>query len=66
MTPHEFRQAREQLGLSVAKLADRLSVTERSVWRWQSGAQPVPARIEKHLQLLLRADPDTVSGLTRS
>ena len=54
MTPDEFRDARERLGLSVNKLAQALGVKPRSVWRWQSGDQAVPGPVAALMRLMLR------------
>jgi transcriptional regulator with XRE-family HTH domain len=42
MTAKQFRSALESLGLSQRDLAKELDVTPNTVWRWASGAQPVP------------------------
>jgi transcriptional regulator with XRE-family HTH domain len=42
MTPEEFRAARAALGLSQAKMAQRLGVEGNTVWRWEKGTHPIP------------------------
>ena len=39
MAPAEFREARDKLGLSAAKLAEKLGVHVRTIWRWQEGSR---------------------------
>ena len=53
MTPHEFRAAREALGLSAAKLAAELGVDPRTIRRWLSGDQPVPELVAKWVEKML-------------
>lgn len=35
MTPHEFKAARQELGLSQSELADILNVNPRTVRKWE-------------------------------
>ncbi len=53
MTPHEFREARDKLGLSAAKLAAELGVDPRTIRRWLSGDQPVPELVAKWVEKML-------------
>jgi transcriptional regulator with XRE-family HTH domain len=48
MTGPELRSARERLGLSQTALADRLGLgagARKTVFRWESGAFPVPGPV---------------------
>ena len=58
MTPEEFREAREKLGLSVGKLALRLAlrlgVDVRTVRRWQNGHHDIPTPVAVAIIGLLR------------
>ena len=42
MTPEEFKQTRQELGLSASKLADILGVDPRTVRRWEANNQRPP------------------------
>ena len=42
MTPAELTQAREELGLTMAELAARLGVHERTIRRHEKGEWPIP------------------------
>ena len=53
MSQHIVGRARDELGLSTARLAKRLGVSERTVWRWQHGEQGIPRPILATLELLL-------------
>ena len=54
MSPDELRAVRIELGLSGAALARRLGIRDRrTVYRWQSGTQAVPAHIAALVRLLL-------------
>lgn len=41
MTPADLRTAREALGLTQRTLAERLTVSENTVWRWERGLMPI-------------------------
>jgi len=41
MTSAELREARERLGLTQAELGARLGITKTSVYRMESGRQPI-------------------------
>ena len=62
MTPDEFRQARERLGLSARELADKLGVHPRTVQRWAGGSQRVPGPVVAALHAYLEAEPDSTQG----
>ena len=59
MTPADLRAAREALGLTQKALAERLSVSENTVWRWEhpSGRWPVdrPGMLRLALEHLARS-----------
>lgn len=42
MTPLTFRVIREGLGLTTSDAADRLSIAQRTIDRWEAGATPIP------------------------
>jgi hypothetical protein len=54
MTPADLRIAMGQLGWSVADLSRIFGVTERGVYKWLSGAVPVP----RYVMLLVQASLD--------
>ena len=54
MTPADLRIAMGQLGWSVASLSRIFGVTERAVYKWLSGAVPVPL----YVVLLVQASLD--------
>jgi len=41
VTPADVKAAREALGLTQRQLAERLDVTQATVWRWESGAKRI-------------------------
>jgi DNA-binding transcriptional regulator YiaG len=53
MTQHEFREAIERLEMSHGQAAGYLGVTHSAVWRWATGARPVPGPVAKALELAL-------------
>ena len=50
MTPRQFRTARLDLNMSVAQMAEALQVTERTVYRWESGETPIPTLLKTIIQ----------------
>jgi transcriptional regulator with XRE-family HTH domain len=50
MTPQEYREARQSLGLSQQKLAEKLGMTVRTISLRETGAQRID--IEAQLALL--------------
>ncbi len=54
MTPSEFKKAKEDLGLTIPKLAKELGVCHRSVNCYISGEHKVPGPVEKLLRMMLR------------
>lgn len=51
MTPEEIRQHREALGLTQQELAERLSVAEATLSRWEKGWQIQQRSLDKLLRL---------------
>jgi DNA-binding transcriptional regulator YiaG len=52
MTPDEFRQALERLGLTQVGLSRLIGVEQRTARRWASGATPIPPSIAAMLRLI--------------
>ena len=54
MTPTELKAAREALGLSQNRLAQRLDVSQSTLSRWEAGAMPIehPAMLRLALERL--------------
>lgn len=52
MTPLEFTEARESLGLSPTELAEQLGVTYQAVKDWQSGRRRVSLQVIRQLECL--------------
>lgn len=46
MTPDEFRNIRDDLGLSQAKMAETLGVCRRSIQYYESGEKPIPKPVK--------------------
>lgn len=61
MTPSEFVQARLTLGLSIEGLSDLIGVSFSTVWRWETGAVPVPQYAALILDLLLQVQGTTLA-----
>ena len=53
MTP--FATLRHRIGWSVAHIAARLAMSERQVWRWDSGPDEPPQRVLDYLDAVGRA-----------
>lgn len=57
MTPSEFRQAREALGLTQSELARALKMTgrdsARTIRKWENGNPPPPGPAQVAIELLL-------------
>lgn len=52
MTRREFKQLRNQLGLSQQKLAALMGTTAATISRWESGKRPIPEIAARLLTLL--------------
>ena len=59
MTAAEFREARERLGLSAAKLAAKLGVHVRTVQRWADGSHEVPGPAAAALRTYMETETDS-------
>jgi len=55
LTAAEFRNRREQFGLSAEWLADRLGVALKTVQRWENGHRPVPQGVAEELDIISTA-----------
>jgi DNA-binding transcriptional regulator YiaG len=53
MTPDEYRDLIEKLGLTQGGAARLLGVDERTSRRWANGERDVPAPVERFLRYLL-------------
>jgi DNA-binding transcriptional regulator YiaG len=62
MTPNQYRDAIERLGLSQRKAAAFLGVDERQSRRWAAGDAAIPESAAKLLRLMVRLKilPDNV------
>lgn len=50
MTPDEFKNIRTHLGLSAARLAERLGVASgRTIRKWEAGKHPIPWEIGQRM-----------------
>lgn len=63
MSGAELRCLREWLGLTTRWLADHLDVAERSVHRWESDVQPVPAGVASEALRLSEVTYDVLNGI---
>jgi len=52
MTPHDLKQARKKLGLSLSKAAAQVDVSARTWCRWESGESKMPEAARKLFYLL--------------
>ena len=52
MTPAEFKAARHKLGFSVRRCAEELSVTPRTIRRWEDGTRDIPGPAVVLIRLL--------------
>jgi transcriptional regulator with XRE-family HTH domain len=53
MTPDEYRQLIESLGLTVQGSAEVLGIGERSAYRYANGRTAVPPSVAKLLRMLV-------------
>ena len=53
MTPQELKEAYKRLGLTQAKLATELEISERTIRRYAKGDWPIPKGIEYAIKWLL-------------
>lgn len=54
MTPQQFRQLREKMGLTQSKFGTLLGIDKMSVWRKENGQRPITRRDIVILAPLLR------------
>lgn len=54
LQPHEFRAAREALGLTQADLGKALESDTRTVQRWEAGERAVPGPVRVALRCMAR------------
>lgn len=52
MNGHEFRDARESLGLTITEVGSSLGVSARTVARWESSSKPIPETAAKLFRIL--------------
>lgn len=60
MTPHEFKAARAELGLTQPEIGVRLgdeseSYSVRTVASWEGGERKIPPAVSKLIRLMIRA-----------
>jgi DNA-binding transcriptional regulator YiaG len=60
MTPTQFQQTRAALGLSQQHLADLMSVSLRTVSRWETGETSIPGPAILALDLLSQVEGTTL------
>jgi transcriptional regulator with XRE-family HTH domain len=63
LTPAEVRTAREHLGLTGDKLAEKLGVNPRTLRSWEQGRDPIPGRIRPEIAELKAATDAAVAKL---
>ena len=56
MTPNQYRDAIERLGLSQRKAAAFLGIDERQSRRWAAGDAGIPESVAKLLRLMIRLE----------
>ena len=52
MTGSEFKRLRKRNGWTISFVAYKLGVTDRAVYRWQSGKRKITSQVEASLALL--------------
>ncbi len=52
-TPERLREARRRLGMTQQELAETLGLTQRSISRMETGAQPIEPRTDLAVRYLL-------------
>ena len=58
----KLRQLRVRAGMTQAKLAGLVGVTQPNYQRWEAGAAPIPAAKLKKLTKILKSDADVILG----
>lgn len=54
MGEEEFKNMRERMRLTQKELANRLEVTETTIYRWETGKNPIPKSVELALKQIRR------------
>ena len=58
----KLKQFRVRAGMTQAKLAEKVGVTQPNYQRWESGSAPIPEEKLKKLAKVLRTSPEAVLG----
>jgi transcriptional regulator with XRE-family HTH domain len=58
----KLKQFRVAIGMTQAKLAGAVGVTQPNYHRWEAGSAPIPAAKLKKLAKILKAPPDAILG----
>jgi len=66
LTPAELRIAREYLGLTGDKMAEKLGVNPRTLRSWEQGRDPIPGRIRPEIAEMKAATNAAVAKLVAS
>ena len=66
LTPAEVRIAREYLGLTGDKMAEKLGVNPRTLRSWEQGRDPIPGRIRPEIAGMKAATDAAVAKLVAS
>lgn len=66
LSPAEVRVAREYLGLTGDKMAEKLGVNPRTLRSWEQGRDPIPGRIRPEIAALKTATDAAVAKLVAS
>lgn len=59
MTPAEFREALDMLGLSQREAGRLLGVAKTSIHRWLTGRRPIPGPVAAAVRCWLRRHQET-------
>jgi transcriptional regulator with XRE-family HTH domain len=55
MTPEQFKETRDRLGLTQGQLAYKIGLSERAVRYYEQGGRAIPAPVSMLLQGFLKA-----------
>ncbi|KKM64978.1 hypothetical protein LCGC14_1495880 [marine sediment metagenome] len=55
MTGEELKTLRQERGLSRARLADEVGVSEQTIWRWETGRTGIGGPEERAIRGCLKA-----------
>jgi DNA-binding transcriptional regulator YiaG len=53
MNPDQYKQARQEMGLSVSEWCERLGLPLDTHKNYNSGRRPIPLTVQKHIETLL-------------